>query len=151
MSTESASITFSNVDETSIVTLFNGFSAPVKVSQHFTPAQRLQIIKLSQDDFVKWEAMQGLFIQAAQHLTDHQVTLSDQSLVNLVLHDFLQLHTLHDWMNENMSKPDYWLSYYHCQVLIRYFKHYHNEIFYSCIKLRKQLPCTYCMSLKHCF
>lgn len=106
MSTESASITFSNVDETSIVTLFNGFSAPVKVSQHFTPAQRLQIIKLSQDDFVKWEAMQGLFIQAAQHLTDHQVTLSDQSLVNLVLHDFLQLHTLHDWMNENMSKPE---------------------------------------------
>ena len=106
MSTETTTITFSNVDEASIVTLFNGFSAPVKVKQHFTPAQRLRIIQSSQDDFVKWEAMQGLYIQAAQHLTDNLITLTNQSQVNHALHDFLQLHTVSAWIDENMSRPE---------------------------------------------
>lgn len=106
MSTGSLSMSFSDVDESSIVTLFNGFSAPVKLHQHFTPAQRLRIIQSSQDDFVKWEAMQGLYIQSVQYLVDNHVSLSDQNSVNEILQQFLQLDTLSSWIDKNMSRPE---------------------------------------------
>jgi len=106
MSTGSLTMSFSDVDESSIVTLFNGFSAPVKLNQHFTPAQRLRIIQSSQDDFVKWEAMQGLYIQSVQYLVDNHVSLSDQNSVNEILQQFLQLDTLSSWIDKNMSRPE---------------------------------------------
>lgn len=106
MSTGSSSMSFSDVDESSIVTLFNGFSAPVKLNQYFTSAQRLRIIQSSQDDFVKWEAMQGLYIQSVQYLVDNNVSLSDQNSVNEILQQFLQLDTLSSWVDKNMSRPE---------------------------------------------
>lgn len=53
-------ITFKNVDEYPVVSAFRGFSAPVRISQTLSTAERLRLARHDDDPFNRWQALQDL-------------------------------------------------------------------------------------------
>lgn len=77
-----ATFAFDNVAEKPILSLFDNFSAPVKVKRSLTDGELRVLLAHSEDDFSRWDAAQSLFTRIVEKgiATKSSAELSEQTI-----------------------------------------------------------------------
>ncbi|HEV7438891.1 MAG TPA: aminopeptidase N [Methylobacterium sp.] len=73
---DSASLTFTDVPEAPVPSLFRGFSAPVRVEMALSDAERLKLLRHDTDAFNRWQAAQSI---AMRLLVDRSATRAPET------------------------------------------------------------------------